>query len=225
MSLLKALTDHQLLKRLHDLTRRDQALEAELIANLGEVDARRLYLEQACPSMFHYCVHRLHFAEGVAYKRIAVARAARQFPELLAALESGEFHLTAASLIAPHLGDGSAAEWPAIARHATAQQIKQRIADRKPRADVKTSVRRSRLAAKPDDPTAAAERAATGVAAAAVDEAAPTPRPAATTAISAATLPSQPLQRPAPTPTPMRAPAPAPTRTKARCEPLGAERY
>ncbi len=76
MSSLKSLSHDQLLTRLRDLIQRDHSLEAELIAHLGEVDVRRLYLGQACPSMFHYCVHVLHFAEGVAYKRIAVARAA-----------------------------------------------------------------------------------------------------------------------------------------------------
>ncbi|MBW2292886.1 MAG: hypothetical protein JRG94_11330 [Deltaproteobacteria bacterium] len=143
MSLPKGLSDDQLMERLYELIQRDHELEAELISHLGEVDARRLYLGQACPSMFHYCVHVLHFAEGVAYKRIAVARAARKFPEVLAALASREIHLTAASLIAPHLETGSAALWVALARHATAQQVKQRIADRKPKADVATSLRRA----------------------------------------------------------------------------------
>jgi hypothetical protein len=74
---LKGLSHDQLLTELHDLVGRNHELEAELIAYLAEVDARRLYLDQACPSMFHYCVHVLHFAEGVAYKRITVALAAR----------------------------------------------------------------------------------------------------------------------------------------------------
>ena len=124
MSPLRSLSHDQLLTQLHDLIRRDHSLEAELIAHLGEVDARRLYLEQACSSMFHYCVHVLHFAEGVAYKRIAVARAARKFPVVLAALEKGDLHLTGACLMAPHLDEGSAAEWVAVARHATAREIK-----------------------------------------------------------------------------------------------------
>ncbi len=245
MSILKALTNNQLLNRLHDLIQRDQVLETELIAHLGEVDARRLYLGQACPSMFHYCVHLLHFAEGVAYKRIAVARAARQFPDLLAALEGGELHLTGASLIAPHLGGGEVEEWLAIARHATAREIRQRIADRKPRPDLKTSVRRSRLAVKPDDPTAARKRvvALEAIAASAVAVAAdvatngdaavgaaanpnaaanpPTLRPAHATAISSSTPPSQPVR----SATPGLIRTPSSTRTKARSEPLGAERY
>ncbi len=44
MSSLKNLSHVQLLTQLHDLIRRDHTLEAELIAHLGEVDARRLYL-------------------------------------------------------------------------------------------------------------------------------------------------------------------------------------
>ena len=75
--LLEDFSDRQLLSHLHDLARCDHNLEAELVAHLGDVDARRLYLEQACSSMFHYRVHVLHFAEAVAFKRISVARAAR----------------------------------------------------------------------------------------------------------------------------------------------------
>ncbi len=151
MSALQGLSHDQLLLQLRDLIQRDHTLEAELVAHLAEVDARRLYLEQACPSMFHYCVHVLHFAEGVAYKRISVARATREFPTLLVALEQGDLHLTAASLLAPHLTRECAAEWLAAACHKTAREIKQWIADRKPKADVKTSVRRAPAARRTTD--------------------------------------------------------------------------
>ncbi len=81
-SALAGLPSDRLLSRLHALVRRGNAIEAELLSHLGEVDARRLYLREACPSMFHYCVRVLHFAESVAYKRIAAARAARRHPEI-----------------------------------------------------------------------------------------------------------------------------------------------
>jgi 5-methylcytosine-specific restriction endonuclease McrA len=161
MSSLQRLSHDQLLTQLHVLIQRDHTLEAELITHLGEVDARRLYLEQACPSMFHYCVHVLHFAEGVAYKRIAVARAARTFPELRVALESGDLHLTAASLLAPHLDRECAARWVAGARHKTAQEIREWIADRKPKEAVASSVRRvptRRLASEADASKSSAQR-------------------------------------------------------------------
>jgi 5-methylcytosine-specific restriction endonuclease McrA len=185
------------------LIHRDQRLEAELIAHLGEVDARRLYLDQACPSMFEYCVQVLHFAECVAYKRIAVARAARKFPELTAALEQGDLHLTAASLIAPHLNREYAAHWIAEARHKTAQEIREQIADRMPKAAVPSSVR-----------LAPARRSSVDTLNAPTE---PTPRMLTGTA-------------PPPTPPPFihtqpSATIPAPERSRARCEPLGAKRY
>ncbi len=48
---LEGLPNHELLERTHALVRRGRALEAELLRHLGEVDARRLYLEEACSSM------------------------------------------------------------------------------------------------------------------------------------------------------------------------------
>ncbi len=48
---LDGLPSHELLERTQALVRRGRALEAELLCHLGEVDARRLYLEEACSSM------------------------------------------------------------------------------------------------------------------------------------------------------------------------------
>ena len=215
--LLDGLSDHQLLTHLQGLIQRNHTLEAELVAHLGEVDARRLYLEQACSSMFHYCVQVLHFAEAVAYKRIAVARAARRFPLVLEALEKGDLHLTGASLIAPHLDDGSAAEWVAMARFATAQEIKQRIADRKPKPDVKTSVRKS------PTPRPAAEPIGGAFDAAKRGE--PNPGAMQPIAIAAAAASSPGSRPPTASPFPAPLPTPSPQKERARCEPLGAERY
>jgi 5-methylcytosine-specific restriction endonuclease McrA len=210
MSSLQCLSHDQLLARLHGLIQRELSLEAELIAYLGEIDARRLYLEQACPSMFHYCVHVLHFAEGVAYKRITVARAARKFPELRVALEGGEIHLTAACLIAPHLDGECARQWVAGARHKTAREIREWIADRKPKAAVASSVRR---APKRHLATEA------GAAKASVQN---------TPVTAVATLQLERGDGPetqSPREAQPSAAAPSPAKVKARCEPLGGQRY
>jgi hypothetical protein len=50
---------------------------AELLAHLGELDARKLYRQQACSSMFSYCTERLGLSEAAAYNRISVARLGR----------------------------------------------------------------------------------------------------------------------------------------------------
>ena len=142
MSPLTRLSSERLLARLFELVHRNSELEAELLEHLAEVDARRLYLREGCSSMFAYCVRVLHFAEAVAYKRIAAMRAARRHPDLLSALRSGELHLTAVSLLAPQLSAENATELIAAARHRTADEIRRMLADRKPKPDAISSVRK-----------------------------------------------------------------------------------
>lgn len=142
MSAFTTLPDHRLLAELHKLVRNDRVIEADLLSHLGEVDKRRLYLREACSSMFRYCVDVLHFSEASAFKRIAAARAAREFPELLESIRRGELHVTAVRMLAPNLTRENSAELIALAKHQTAEQIKQRLADRHPKPDVLTSIRR-----------------------------------------------------------------------------------
>jgi len=139
---LAGLPNAQLLARVQELVQRGNAVEAELLAHLAEVDARGLYLEEGCSSMFVYCQRVLHFAEGVAYKRIQAARAARRHPEILEAVHRGELHLTAVGLLAPRLTAGNFAELICAARHRSAEEVRQLLADREPRPALPTSVRR-----------------------------------------------------------------------------------
>ena len=139
---LEDLGNPELLAATHALVRRGCAVEADLLRHLGEVDARRLYLEEACSSMFVYCVRVLHFSEAAAYKRIRAARAARKAPGLLAALRSGDLHVTAVSLLAAQLTDENCGELLRAARHKTAEEIKRLLADRQPKPDLADCVRR-----------------------------------------------------------------------------------
>jgi hypothetical protein len=100
---LNSLSDSELLERLSTLVERHRKLDAEVVAHIAEVDERKLYLGQACSSMFAYCTELLHFSEAEAYLRIAVARASRSFPVLLAMLGDGRLHLSGIAKLAPHL--------------------------------------------------------------------------------------------------------------------------
>ena len=95
--------DRDLLQGLVSLVARDRATTAELLAHIAEVDARRLYLPAAYPSMHLYCVHELHLSEDSALKRIQAARAARDFPVLFEAVAAGRLHPSGVVLLAPHL--------------------------------------------------------------------------------------------------------------------------
>jgi hypothetical protein len=216
-SALATLPSHQLLARLRALVRRNNAVEAELLAHLAEVDARRLYLEQAYPSMFAYCVRALHFSEAAAYKRITAARAARRHPELLDAVRAGELHVTAVSLIAAQVTSENRAELIAAARHRTADEIRRLLADRQPRPDVPVSVRHvpaptpaaSALPTAP--PNSPPNRATSDGPATAPPEAEPTTT--GSPALARASAATQPT------------PPPAAAERRARTEPLGGERY
>ena len=90
---LESLSDGELLRRLTGLLGQSRRAEADLVAHIGEVDRRRLFVREACPSMFAYCTEVLHLSEHEAYLRITVARAAREHPVLLVLLADGRLHL------------------------------------------------------------------------------------------------------------------------------------
>lgn len=102
---VKTLSDTQLLDGLQNAMRTECRSTATLVAHIAEVDARRLYLEHAKPSMFSYCVDALGLSEQAAYLRINAARLTRRFPKALDGLAAGRLHLTALKLVGPHLTD------------------------------------------------------------------------------------------------------------------------
>ena len=80
---LSRLSDEELLNGLRSLAARNNDTEAELLLHLGEVDARKLYLDRAHASLFSFCLEELNFSEAVTNNRIVVARLARSFPQVL----------------------------------------------------------------------------------------------------------------------------------------------
>ena len=100
---LKSISDDELLDSLAALIQQSRRVESELVARIGEVDRRRLYVREATSSMFAYCIEVLILSEHEAYMRISVARASRKYPVLLTMLRDGRLHLSAIAKLAPHL--------------------------------------------------------------------------------------------------------------------------
>ena len=132
---------------------------ARLVALLAELDARRLYLEAGCASLFTYCTDVLHLSEHAAYGRIEAARASRRFPVLLEGLADGSLTLTAVTLLAPHLTDANHRAVLAEARHLRKRAIEALVARVRPQPDVPTAVRKLPVPAAPS-PLAAAPMSA-----------------------------------------------------------------
>jgi 5-methylcytosine-specific restriction endonuclease McrA len=133
---LDRLADHVVLPGLASVIARGCANTAETLAYIAIADERKLYLQAAYSCMYKYCLGELHMSEDAAFKRIQAARAARGFPALFDAVESGRLHLGAVVLLAPHLTREIAAELVRAATHKTKAQIEALLAERFPRPDV-----------------------------------------------------------------------------------------
>lgn len=135
-------SDRELLERTKRAAADERAATVELIELLGEVDSRRLYLPEGFSSLFSYCTQVLRFSENEAYHRIAAARAARSFPEILDRLREGTLTLTSITLLRPHMTPANAGSLIADATGKSKREVERQMAVIAPKPDVKTMVRR-----------------------------------------------------------------------------------
>jgi 5-methylcytosine-specific restriction endonuclease McrA len=136
------LTDDALLSATRGLVHRSLVVTAELLVHLGEIDARKLYLGRAFSSMFAFCVAELGFSEDVACNRIAVARLARDLPEVLTALRSASVHLAGLRILAPHFTEDNVGTLLAEATGKSKRQIEEIAARLSPKPPVASMVRK-----------------------------------------------------------------------------------
>jgi hypothetical protein len=136
---------------------------ALLIADLAELDRRRLYLGAGFPSMFAYCTEELGLSEPAAYNRIEVARVARAFPAILEMLGDGRLSLVTVRVLAPRLTSDNHGELLAAAGGKSKRKVEELVARLFPQPDVAATVRKLPAAKPMTGPIAspdAGERAA-----------------------------------------------------------------
>jgi hypothetical protein len=139
---LRSIPDDELLQRLARLMDDSRRVEADLVAHIGEVDERKLFLREASPSMFCYCTDVLHLSEAEAYLRITAARASRRHPVLLAMLRDGRLHLSGRAKLAPHLTPENRDLLLTRATHRSKSEIEKLLAELYPRPDAPSRMRR-----------------------------------------------------------------------------------
>ncbi|MFT4572398.1 MAG: hypothetical protein ACI8TX_003874 [Hyphomicrobiaceae bacterium] len=138
---LAALSHARLLHRFADLVDRDRRSTAELLGVIAEIDQRKLWAEQACPSMFAFCVERFRMSEAVAAKRIRAARTARQFPVIFAMVARGELHLSGIQQLAKILTHANHRAVLDRAKLKTSREIELLVAEVAPQPDVPSRIR------------------------------------------------------------------------------------
>jgi hypothetical protein len=139
---MAALPDDQLIAAVKAFASNEHRATARLIAALGEMDARKLFLPLGCSSMYTYCTNVLHLAEGAAFTRIEVARIARRWPIVLERLADGSVNLTTIRVLAPRLTDDNHVALLAAASHKTKREVEQQAAALRPLPAVASTVRR-----------------------------------------------------------------------------------
>jgi hypothetical protein len=151
----RTLSDDERLARVTGLAARARCATAELIAHLGEVEARGLHLASGYGSLFVYCRDALHLSEHAAYHRVAAARAARRFPVILDRLAEGAVNLTSVRLLSQHLTDTNHLEVLESARGRGKGEVKRIVARLAPAPDVATTIQKlpaPRSAPAPEEP-------------------------------------------------------------------------
>jgi hypothetical protein len=139
---ISTLSDEELLRRLSKLLKDSRRIESELVAHIGEVDARGLYAKKGSPSMFVYCREVLYLSEHEAYLRINVARASRKHPMLLDMLAEGSLHLSGIAKLAPLLTEANRETILTRAAYKSKRQIDEMVAELSPKPDVPPSMRK-----------------------------------------------------------------------------------
>jgi hypothetical protein len=115
---------------------------AKMLAYLGEVERRGLYVEMACTSMFAFLERRFNLTGGSAYRRLTAARLVRRFPTILARIEEGDIHLETLCALKDVLTEVNVEELMVATAKKTMREVEHIIACRAPKPDVEPSIRK-----------------------------------------------------------------------------------
>ena len=133
--MLSELSNAEVLTRYAALRKSERRVSAGLLAYIGEIDARHLYLGQGFESMRDFCMATLELSEHAALQRVQVARLARTFPGLLPAIAEGRLHIATVRVLSAHLTAANADELIQSASGNSVTQVEILIARRFPQPE------------------------------------------------------------------------------------------
>ena len=96
-STIGVLSDRELLRQTSTLVRHECYLQGAVIDHLGEIEARRLFLQRGCSSLFDYAVRELGYSDAAAGRRIGAVRLCADQPDAREWLRDGSLTLSAAA--------------------------------------------------------------------------------------------------------------------------------
>src|SRR5438128_1792856 len=90
---INLLTDKLLNIKLIEACAKERKATLSVMDYLMELDSRKLYRESGYSSLFDFCLRKLGYSEGSAYRRIAGGRCMKEKPELKALFLEGKVTL------------------------------------------------------------------------------------------------------------------------------------
>ena len=96
-STVGVLSDRALLRQTSILVRHERHLQGAIIDHLAEIEARRLFLQRGCSSLFDYAVRELGYSDPAAARRIGAVRLCADQPGARERLRDGSLTLSAAA--------------------------------------------------------------------------------------------------------------------------------
>src|SRR6187401_2872477 len=142
MTALFDMTDDELVASIATLTGRARFETAALVAHLAELERRGLHLAMGFRSLYGYCRAILHLSEHESYNRMEAAGVARRFPVILPMLAEGLLHMSAVSLLGPHLEDENHLALIGGSIHKSKREVEELLARWFPKAAAAASIRK-----------------------------------------------------------------------------------
>ncbi|MEK2688126.1 DUF222 domain-containing protein [Bdellovibrio sp. GT3] len=88
------LSNVDLLARFGKLVQTERKIMHLVLECIAEIDARKLYLEKAYPSLYEFLIEAFGYSPSAAIRRIEAARLLREVPEVAQKIESGSLNLS-----------------------------------------------------------------------------------------------------------------------------------
>src|SRR5262245_23918051 len=98
---IETISTDDLLVHFEHIIEADLEITASIVACLAELDERQAHVALGFSSLHSFCTEKYRFSEDVAFKRIRAARVARNHPEVIEYLESGEISVSGLVVLAP----------------------------------------------------------------------------------------------------------------------------
>src|SRR5262249_59566985 len=137
----RSLDDGSLTTRLKTLARTEREATVALIIHLAEFDQRQLYRGAGFHSLFEYGVEVLRLSEDAASNRIAAARMARRYPDVVDRLTAGSLSPTTVRLIARRATPENGRALIEAATGKSKRQVEKLLARLFPEREVPASIR------------------------------------------------------------------------------------